>query len=110
MTNDKSIANQSEDDLIMLRGCGQVTEWRFSKDLKQCPVNKCNLEFETRQEAIAHYKMIHANNSIFCTLCAKPICTGTTGKFLVHHGRMHPNEKVPYNLGKAIKPVVSKIK
>lgn len=108
MTNDKSIADQSEDDLITLNGCGRITKWRFSKDLKQCPVSKCNLEFETRQEAIVHYKMTHAKNSIFCALCDKPICTDTTREFLIHYGRMHPNEKVPFNLGEAKKPVVSK--
>lgn len=108
MTNDKSIADQSEDDLITLNGCGQVTKWRFSKNLKQCPVNGCNLKFATRQEAIAHYKMTHAKNSIYCAICAKPICSSKPGQFRIHYGRMHPNEKVPFNLGEAIKPIVSK--
>lgn len=60
--------------MITLTAGSRVTHWRFPKEnWKRCHQRLCNLKFETRLDAINHYKSEHSNNAICCKLCDKPI-------------------------------------
>lgn len=95
------------DDLITLNGCGYITQWRFPRDLKQCPTRFCRKVFESRSSAIAHYQETHSH-SILCEICNKPIALNgghSPSNFIDHHRRMHPNTKNPYDFGNYIENV-----
>lgn len=83
-------------DSITLRGCGFITKWNFPQHLTNCPVNKCLKKFGSRSKAIAHYKSTHANDSIYCYLCDKPIAARLRGTYRLHYNRLHPNVKNPF--------------
>lgn len=83
------------DDLIMLNGLGETTFWQFPKRINHCPVLGCGLTFPTRSEAIAHYKVKHANQFILCSICLKPISTRKTGNLKAHYQSMHPDTELP---------------
>lgn len=75
-------------------------EWRFP-DTTTCPVLGCGKQFNSRREAMDHYKERHAMFSIFCHLCSKPIRTDVhKNGFIEHFEQQHPHKKVPYGLGK----------
>lgn len=90
--------NDGKDDLITLHGCGRTTKWLFPQYQKKCPVHTCREEFNVRSDAIEHYKEKHANTSILCPICVKPICTQRLWTFKDHYERIHSGEKLPYNL------------
>lgn len=85
-------------DIITLHGCGQVTYWPFPQDQKHCPVLRCPAEFRVRSDAIDHYKRRHANYSILCPICVKPVCAQSLRDFRLHYENNHPNKELPYNL------------
>lgn len=97
----KSTANTNRkdaevDDLITLSGLGQVTYWRFPPNDKRCPVLKCQQNLESRSLAIAHYRKQHANNSIFCRPCNKPLHDINNLCIAINHFNInHPREKLP---------------
>lgn len=94
--NLENVANE-DDDLITLRGCGQTTYWRFPQDSKQCPVKRCEEKFDSRLDAIAHYKLNHAMKAILCTLCDRPIAVNQPGTYEKHYLRLHPFKRMPFN-------------
>lgn len=85
-----------DDELITLSGCNQITEWKFPANLKRCPVIRCGLKFKKRSHAISHYKLQHAQKSILCLLCNKPISAQSTNDFIRHYIRIHPGTEIPY--------------
>lgn len=87
--------DNDDDDLITLRGCGQKTQWRFPPNFNQCPVKRCGEKFETRSEAIIHYKKQHAKTSIFCFICDKPLAAQSWNNFQIHYQHLHPAVKLP---------------
>ncbi|XP_055296597.1 zinc finger protein 271-like [Sitodiplosis mosellana] len=94
------------DDLITLNGCGHITQWQFPRNQKHCPSHTCCEVFKSRSAAISHYQEKHADHSILCSICNKPIALSVTnGRYhsrhniLNHYERMHPNTKVPYDFG-----------
>lgn len=89
--------DQVDDDLITLGGCGQVTQWRFPQNLSSCPVLKCLKQFNSRSDAITHYKLKHAKNAVYCSLCNKPIAAPLPGIYKLHYNRLHPNIKNPFD-------------
>lgn len=96
-------AEEDNDDLITLTGCDQITQWRFPKDLKKCPVQNCTLQFKTRSTAIVHYKKQHAMDAVLCSICDKPISTKHRETFTKHYSRMHPNV-VPFEFEELSRP------
>lgn len=86
-----------EDDMITLHGCGQITYWRFPQNIKQCPKISCLEDFDSRLDAIDHYRQQHAEKAILCTLCNKPISTLQAWNFEDHFRRMHPFKTIPYD-------------
>lgn len=59
------------------------------------------MRFDSRPDAIIHYKQRHAIHSVLCQFCNKPIridiqCDG----FAKHFRNMHPDQEIPYGLGK----------
>lgn len=76
--------------MITLNGCGIVTQWRFPKGSKKCPVGNCRKIFKVRSDAIAHYKKRHAMDAILCEICDKPISTKTYRYFIKHNRLKHP--------------------
>lgn len=95
-----SQSDNEVDDTITLRGCGQVTQWRFPKKIKCCPVRSCSTQFEHRSKAISHYRKHHAKNYIFCSICEKPIATTYPQDFVRHYDIKHPGIEVPFNVSK----------
>lgn len=95
------------DGVITLHGCGRTTYWTFPQKQKQCPVHICREDFGNRSEAIEHYKERHTNFSILCPICSKPIIAQSLIDFAKHYKRIHPNEKLPYNLSLKTRSKVS---
>lgn len=93
--------NDKDNDLITLGGCGRITQWRYPNNLMQCPNVKCCKEFETRSNAIAHFKELHAKDAILCSICQKPIAAQYESVFIRHWERKHPQMKMPYGFGTA---------
>lgn len=97
--DDEDVEEESKDvDLLTLSGCGYITKWRFPQDLKNCPVLRCRkLDFPSRSDAIAHYKLKHAKDAILCHPCNKPISAPHRQGFKLHNDSMHPNIKDPFS-------------
>lgn len=77
------------DDVIILRGRGQNSKWHFP-NTTQCPAKKCLLNFNTRSEAIDHYKRLHAGHYTMCLTCKKPISVSCYSNWK-RHCLTHPN-------------------
>lgn len=73
-------------------------KWQFPQVTK-CPVVGCRDAFESRFDAMLHYKQHHAMEAILCNFCAKPIRIDCNKDgFVRHFQRLHPNQKIPYGL------------
>lgn len=81
---------------ITLRGCGFVTQWRFPDDLTRCPVGRCFKRFNSRSSAKEHFISKHADDSVFCFACNKPIAACKRGIYLAHFKRKHPKIQNPF--------------
>lgn len=86
-----------QNDQIKLTGCGQITLWKFPKSISHCPVKNCVSFFESRSDAIAHYKTKHATKSILCSDCKKPLLIRDMSDLNWHYYRQHPNVKNPFD-------------
>lgn len=91
-------SEDDENDLITLSGCRQVTQWRFP-NTKSCPVISCRVLFGIRSDAIRHYKKRHAQTSILCPACKRPIVAQFPNQFLKHFTNIHPNTAIPFDFG-----------
>lgn len=92
--------NENDDNVITLKACGHITKWRVPADIRKCPVLSCQQVFEDRPLFIAHYKEAHANGSIFCSVCEKPLRVSHGGKdFIRHYQIKHPNHQIPFEFG-----------
>lgn len=95
--------DENEDDLITISGLNWITEWKFPKNLTQCPVHRCNQDLgcnnqlEIRSAAISHFKERHAKRAVFCFICEKLIICWFKSSFDRHYRRIHPNKKIPFN-------------
>lgn len=91
--------DNEEEDLITLRGGGVVTHWRFPPDLRECPIRQCNMEFDNRSDAIAHYKVWHAPSNLFCSVCDRLIPTYNLKNYKEHFQNVHPNiQEIPQSI------------
>lgn len=92
-TNDRQL--RKINDCITLSGCGYTTQWQVPKNLTRCPNKRCRKTFENRSNLIEHFKKMHADSSIYCTICECPIGGGCLSNFLSHYKFMHRNVKNP---------------
>lgn len=90
--NDKE--NNEEDDLIQLKGCDQITFWRFPQTTS-CPAHLCKFDNGLRSLAINHFRRKHAKDHIFCDLCDKAVGAKCLDTFLKHYEVVHPNAELP---------------
>lgn len=97
--NTHGTANE-DGDLILLNGCGYKTEYKFPENQRTCPVFRCDVASESRSALIHHYKETHAENSIYCFLCCKPIVTKDGHNFRTHYRLKHKNVKDPFDFDK----------
>lgn len=82
--------------MIYLTGGGHISQWHFPENTSICPVLGCHLQFQTRFQAIEHYRQRHAMYAILCKICSKPIRIDTKkDAFVSHYRRMHPDQAVP---------------
>lgn len=88
----KNNANKNDDDLITLRGLGKITQWKFPKNVTQCPMHCCNFKFKMRATGISHFKQLHAEHTILCTICRKIVSSRQRQQICRHFDKMHPNE------------------
>lgn len=90
-------------DLILLKGCGQITKWKFPADITRCPVSNCLRNFENRDALILHYKKRHARKSILCYACNAPMSVYNDKDFEDHYRRLHPDLEMPIGFNQKIK-------
>lgn len=111
LNNFKDLSDESsdEDDLITLNGCNQITQWQFPADIKHCPVQNCRAAFGIRSDAITHYKKRHANHSVLCSVCVKPIITHKIKDYLTHYERVHPSIPLPNDFPQSLRKNVRQI-
>lgn len=72
-------------------------KWIFPASLTQCPVVRCTAVSSGNRAALkAHYRKVHADASVLCELCNKPIAT-RNGKHnvIIHYRHKHPNAAIP---------------
>lgn len=102
--------NDDIDDLITLNGGGYLTQLRFPPNQNQCPMRLCNAVFESRSAAISHYREQHANSSVLCDACNKPIALSKhLGNIRRHYRREHPGRNIPYKYDKGIETSESEV-
>lgn len=89
--------NDGENDLITLgERLGFITQFKFS-ETNECPVRNCGI-FDSRSDAIAHYKQQHAEYAIFCEQCNRPFSIRSLEQFRDHYQKLHPDQKIPLDL------------
>lgn len=88
---------EDDDDAVILTGCGQISQWIWPKNMNICQVRTCHTNFKNRWEAMNHFREQHANVSILCPLCDKPIYAPTPHLFKRHYERKHPNLAMPFD-------------
>ncbi|XP_031628721.1 uncharacterized protein LOC116344364 isoform X2 [Contarinia nasturtii] len=89
-----------EDDIIPLVARGIETYWSFPKSTGNiCPIGVCKLKCASREDAINHFKDQHANHSVLCSICDKPISVRSNADYKLHYQRLHPNKRVPHRIG-----------
>lgn len=94
--NDEISHQKEENDWITLNYSGHITYWRFPQT-RACPSLRCSLKFASRSEARAHYQTAHAQQTILCPICDKPINAKCRLNYLKHHDMKHGNMKLPYD-------------
>lgn len=92
----KNSGDIKDDDIITLSGYGHTTKWRVPPDMNKCPVMKCQQVFKLRSDFLQHYKGQHAENSILCDLCDKPLCVYRAIDWNRHYQKLHPSHKIPF--------------
>lgn len=90
--------SDEDKDVITLVALNITTSWRVPETLKKCPVLTCQLNFKQRSDFVQHYKTTHANGSICCPLCSKPIRCSRINDFRVHYVRVHSTAKCSFNI------------
>lgn len=93
--NQTDSEDENVNDLITLTNEWGITgNWYFPKKLKVCPIHNCSIKFDTRSQAISHYRKLHSN-AILCPGCEKPISAKTPHNFRRHFKEQHPGEEIP---------------
>lgn len=89
---------QNIDDIFMIPvfGYDKVKKWKFPY-VKCCPVKDCGKAFFAREFVIQHYREIHAENTLWCSVCDRGIGTNKTKQLLKHYRKKHPDAALPEN-------------
>lgn len=88
-----------QDDPIVLNSCGIKSHWTVPVGMLKCPTLNCQKNFETRSDLIRHFKENHAEGSILCYECQRPIRVRRFDLYIQHYRRIHPFVKVPFAEG-----------
>lgn len=91
----------NDEDSIVLEGCNQITKWRFPKDIKTCPMLRCDFSFSTHSACRNHFKKVHAKHSICCPECKKPYVAYKPHNFILHFQKAHPKTRMPFHFDDA---------
>lgn len=105
---DSTEKDHSDESLIVLEGCNQITKWHFPKDIKNCPVHMCDFSCSSNSACRNHFKKIHAKHSICCPECNKPYVSIKPHNFLIHFRKAHPSSQIPFNLDQSTSFTVNK--
>lgn len=70
--------------------CGIASRFQFPKRRKRCLNVRCCASFETRTEAIEHYRQAHSRAAIYCEPCGKPVHTTYLPYWQSHCDSKHP--------------------
>lgn len=97
--DDEKSKNNTDDNVITLNALGLPTNWRVPADMLKCPVQTCQRTFKERSSFISHYTTNHAAGSIFCEMCDKPLRISSPKDLVKHFEKLHPNHKMPFDLG-----------
>lgn len=89
----------SQDDRIVLNSCGIKSHWKVPVGMLQCPNARCEQTFKMRTDLIRHFKENHAEGSILCYVCQRPIRALQFDQYERHYRRRHPFIKVPFTGG-----------
>lgn len=85
--------------MITLKGHGVVTYWQFPKRVRTCPISSCRRFCTDRLAAMDHFKSQHAEHSILCTICKKPVVCKQKSHYASHYHSLHPGvEQIPFDL------------
>lgn len=79
--------------MIELYSCGIASRFQFPKFRKRCLNKRCNLSFESRPEAIQHYKREHGTAAIYCEECKKLVHAKYICQWQYHCDKWHPQVK-----------------
>lgn len=88
--------DDEQNDLITLNAYGITTKWKFPC-ITHCPKPQCPEKFDSVSAAKDHYISEHANSSILCGLCNRPVTMHKPRTFVEHYRRMHPHNKIPFD-------------
>lgn len=84
--------SDEEDNLIVLRGGNQTTEWRFSRYIrKKCPAPHCDLEFGIRSDVRSHFVKRHTSDHFYCKPCNKLLYVRDQNDISKHQSKVHSN-------------------
>lgn len=73
----------------------QSDVWQFPNQTN-CPLRTCKLRFDTKEQAIDHYRSAHAKYTVLCQVCKQPLMLLHGEHHLkTHYQRLHPNHQVP---------------
>lgn len=88
-----------KDDPIVLSSCGIESHWTVPAGMLKCPTARCGQIFKMRSDFIRHFKAKHAEGSILCYVCQRPIRITQFDQYVLHYHRVHPFVKVPFTDG-----------
>lgn len=91
MQDDVEENEKVSDDFIAIGRGTYKKLWKFPMT-NICPKFKCAHLFSSRSTAMIHYREKHADDSILCEICVKPV-----GKsYLIgHFNKVHPQHPLP---------------
>lgn len=68
--------------------------WHFPDTLR-CPIHHCGRVFNARHEAVEHFRIAHAEGTLWCTQCSHILAYSDPSKQLTRHfEKLHPHVKL----------------
>ena len=72
----------------------ETVVWRFP-DTDQCPLKDCLLSCSSRSICLGHFHLMHADESMLCTICSELISIKNPLNLFRHYQDHHPNKPPP---------------
>ncbi|XP_031628123.1 uncharacterized protein LOC116343934 isoform X2 [Contarinia nasturtii] len=102
MPNEQTDEESPENDDVVVNDIitlGELTEypkmsWKFP-EIKSCPRTNCKQKFETRGEAINHYRENHSQYDVLCQVCNILVSLSGSHNLMNHYKRKHPDAEMP---------------